>query len=151
MPCYCGKFIKQFIGFSLVGVSNTIVLLLVYYFFLWIDSNLYIVGNVLGACMGIVNSFFWISKFVFKNKREHMAKSLLKMCISYLLTIGLQTALLYLMVNELCISKRIAPLINIAVTTPVNFVLNKYWAFRDKTPNTDILLLNSAKEDHHND
>ena len=56
---------KQFIKFGLVGVSNTAVSMAVYYIFLWISPDLYMVGSILGTILSIANAFFWNDKFVF--------------------------------------------------------------------------------------
>ena len=49
---------KQFIKFGLVGVSNTAVSMAVYYIFLWISPDLYMVGSILGTILSIANAFF---------------------------------------------------------------------------------------------
>ena len=56
---------KQFVKFGLVGVSNTAVSMAVYYIFLWISPDLYMVGSILGTILSIANAFFWNDKFVF--------------------------------------------------------------------------------------
>ncbi|MFR2117140.1 MAG: GtrA family protein [Subdoligranulum sp.] len=50
--------LAQFIKFGLVGVSNTAVSMAVYYIFLWISPDLYMVGSVLGTILSIANAFF---------------------------------------------------------------------------------------------
>ena len=61
----CVELFKQFVKFGLVGVSNTAVSMAVYYIFLWISPNLYMVGSILGTILSIANAFFWNDKFVF--------------------------------------------------------------------------------------
>ena len=56
---------KQFVKFGLVGVSNTAVSMAVYYIFLWISPDLYMVCSILGTILSIANAFFWNDKFVF--------------------------------------------------------------------------------------
>jgi len=41
----------------------------------------------------------------------------------------LSSALLFLLVQVIGISQMIAPIINLAITTPLNFVINKFWTF----------------------
>ena len=48
---------KQFVKFGLVGVSNTAVSMAVYYIFLWISPDLYMVGSILGTILSIANAF----------------------------------------------------------------------------------------------
>lgn len=50
--------LAQFIKFGLVGISNTAVSMAVYYIFLWISPDLYMVGSVLGTILSIANAFF---------------------------------------------------------------------------------------------
>lgn len=124
----------QFVKFGIVGVCNAIVMLSVYYLILWINKDLYILGNILGYMCGILCSYLLNSRFVFKadGGAKHSKTSIIKVYISYGITLLLQTVLLYVMVNYLSINEHIAPLINICITTPVNFLLNKCWAFRIK-------------------
>ena len=127
----------QFIKFGLVGVTNSIVMLAVYYIVIWINYDLYLIGNFLGYMLGILNSYILNSKFVFNNQKGNASNksSLLKVYISYGITLALQTILLYVMVNMLSISESIAPIINIVITTPINFIFNKFWAFNTKKTN----------------
>lgn len=57
----------------------------------------------------------------------------MKTYMSYSFTeVFVSNALLYLEIDRLGISKDIAPLINLSVTVPLNYLLNKYWAFRER-------------------
>ena len=78
--------LAQFIKFGLVGVSNTAVSMAVYYIFLWISPDLYMVGSVLGTILSIANAFFWNDKFVFAgnaNDWRSKLKRLGKTYVSY--------------------------------------------------------------------
>ena len=78
--------LAQFIKFGLVGVSNTAVSMAVYYIFLWISPDLYMVGSVLGTILSIANAFFWNDKFVFTgnaNDWRSKLKRLGKTYVSY--------------------------------------------------------------------
>ena len=74
-------------------------------------------------------------KFVFKeNKKErNYCKSLLKVYASYSIT-GLFLTAILLHVEEkiLEIPHYIATLMNLIVTIPLNFILNKFWAYKEK-------------------
>lgn len=126
----------QFFKFGLVGVSNTVVSMGIYYLFLWLNPELYMVGSILGTILSIANAFIWNDLFVFtgnpKDFRSVM-KRLGKTYVSYGGTSLLSTVLLWLEVNLLGISKVIAPIINLVITIPLNFVINKLWTFhKDK-------------------
>lgn len=126
---------KQFIKFGLVGVSNTAVSMAVYYIFLWISPDLYMVGSILGTILGIANAFFWNDKFVFTgnaNDWRSKLKRLGKTYVSYGGTSILSNVLLWIEVAFFSVSKSIAPIVNLLVTIPLNFVINKLWTFRDE-------------------
>ena len=123
----------QFIKFGLVGVSNTLISLGVYYIFLWVGRELYLVGNIVGWVVSVANAFFWNNKYVFTSASTGWKvelKKLGKTYLSYGATFLLSTALLYLEVDILYWSPSISPLLNLLVTIPLNFIFNKFWAFR---------------------
>lgn len=125
--------VVQFIKFGLVGVSNTLISLAVYYVFLWISKDLYLWGNVMGWIVSVANAFFWNNKFVFTGSQtgwKAALKKLGKTYFSYGATFVLSTVLLYLEVDLLHWSAVISPVLNLLVTIPLNFLLNKFWAFR---------------------
>ena len=122
----------QFIKFGMVGASNTLISLVIYYIGLYLNVH-YVLSNVLGFIAGTLNAYYWNNKYVFKKEEgeeRSTAKSVTKVFISYGISLGLSTVLLVLCVDVLHISERIAPLLNLCVTIPLNFVMNKFWAFR---------------------
>lgn len=128
------KLLIQFIKFGLVGVSNTLISLLVYYILVYFKCN-YIVANTLGFIISVINAYYWNNKYVFKKntgrKEEKTYKKIIKVYVSYGVTFLLSTLLLYLMVDCFKISEYIAPIINLCVTVPLNFIFNKFWAFKN--------------------
>lgn len=126
------KALIQFIKFIIIGFSNAFINLAIYYGIILINKNLYLLANTIGYTCGILNSFYWNNKFVFKNSSEKKMHSFIKTFMCYGITYLLQTALLFIMVDIFKWSRFIAPLINIVITTPINFLLNKYWAFKDR-------------------
>lgn len=123
----------QFIKFGLVGVSNTAISLLVYYIVLWVNPAWYLAGNVAGWIISVANAYFWNNKYVFTGGKTGWRTTLRKLgrtYLSYGATFLLSTALLYLEVDVLHWSAVVSPIINLLVTIPLNFLLNKFWAFR---------------------
>ena len=85
----------------------------------------------MGFIVGVLNAYVWNSRYVFKNgENRDVIKSLTKVYASYGLTFALNTGLLFFMVNYLNISSYISPIINVFLIFPINFLLNKYWAFK---------------------
>ncbi len=121
--------VKQFVKFGIVGFSNTLIALLVYYLLIYIKVN-YIVANTLGFIISVLNAYYWNSKYVFNSSSKGKLKTMLKTFMSYGITFLLSTVFLMVMVDYLNISKVIAPVLNLIVTIPLNFLLNKFWTFR---------------------
>ena len=125
--------ILQFIKFGIVGVSNTLVSFAVYYIFIWIDPKLYLIGSTLGWVVSVANAFYWNNKYVFKggrSDRRSLLKRLGKTYVSYGATFLLTTALLYLEVDRLHWPEALCPPLNLLITIPLNFLLNRFWAFQ---------------------
>ena len=123
----------QFIKFAIVGASNTLISLAIYYFFLWLDPSWYLWGNVVGWAVSVANAFFWSNRYVFTNGERGLSAGLKKLGKTYLCygaTVLLSTLLLYLEVDMWRWSAVFSPLLNLLVTVPLNFLLNKFWAFR---------------------
>ncbi len=127
--------IIQFVKFGLVGLSNTLVSWICYYLVLWVDDDLYLLGSVVGAVVSIANAFFWNDRFVFKgteNDWRSKLKRLGKTYVSYGGTSLLGMLLLWMEVRFFNVDKVIAPIVNLIITIPLNFLINKYWTFRRK-------------------
>jgi len=123
-------FIKQFIKFGIVGVSNTVIALGTYYLLIFLGVH-YLIANGIAFVISVCNAYFWNSRFVFKVKSKS-AVPFIRVFVVYTCTALLSTGLLYLMVDILLISQWIAPLINLCITIPLNFLLNKFWALREE-------------------
>ena len=124
--------LTQFIKFGLVGLSNAIVLYGVYYLLLKAGMH-YILAYIIAFILSVLNAYLWNNRFVFKNSTESFFKKIIKVYASYTFTFLLSTVLLYVWVDLLHISDKIGPIINIIITTPINFIMNKIWAFRKKS------------------
>lgn len=122
---------EQFIKFGIVGCSNTLINLAVYYTCIHLGFH-YLIAYTIGFLVSVCNAFYWNNKYIFKNKQESsLPKAFLKVVISYGLSFLLSILLMGIMVELLSISSLLAPLLKLAITIPLNFFLNKVWAFRD--------------------
>ena len=128
------KKIVQFFVFCIVGVGNTIISYSVYYIFLLLKWN-YIAGNITGFVVSVTNAFYWNNKYIFK-KKEGRRRSLFKAYIKTFMVYGvsglfLSNILLIFWVEVLGVPEAWGPVLNLLVTVPTNFFLNKLWAFKD--------------------
>lgn len=131
--------IVQFIKFCIVGVSNTVISYVLNILVLFLMSPYhiswdYLAGNVIAFVLSVLWSFYWNNRFVFtsqENEERSLVKTLLKTYVAYGFTgIILNNILSWVWISILGISKYVAPLINLIISVPVNFVINKLWAFK---------------------
>ena len=127
MPGFWLSF-KQFLKFNIVGFASTVVFLGLYYGFLYIRLN-YLLSYLTAYVLSVVFVFLLSRSFVFKGRGDFL-RSLIKVLITYGITLALSTGLMYLLVDIFGISELIAPYISFIVTIPVNFFLLKLWAFK---------------------
>ncbi|MBA4686409.1 MAG: GtrA family protein [Candidatus Galacturonibacter soehngenii] len=125
----------QFVKFGIVGLTNTFISYIVYLIGLLFGLH-YLVGSVLGFVVSVLNSFYWNNKYVFKEtdgEKRSILKTLVKTFMAYAFTgLVLANVLLVIWVDVLRIPEVIAPIINLLITIPLNFVINKLWAFKEK-------------------
>jgi len=130
----------QFIKFGIVGLSNTIISYIIYFVLVYIGSH-YLIASIIAFIISVLNSFFWNNKYVFKKDEEqkrNIFHSLIKTYISYAFTgLILQNLLLFLFIDIVQISKYMAPFFGLVITIPLNFILNKKWAFQTEKPKQD--------------
>lgn len=132
---------KEFIKFGLVGVSNTVVTYVIYVLTLLLLDKLnifedidYFIANIVSFLLSVLWSFYWNNKYVFRlNEGEHRSiwTALLKTYMSYAFTgLILNNVMLYVWVRLLHLDKMLAPIMNIVINIPINFFMNKLWAFK---------------------
>ena len=123
------KLFIQFVKFGAVGVSNTLIGLAIYYGLVYINVH-YILANFVAFVITVANAYYWNSRYVFKADRA--PATIIKTYAMYGSTFLLGSLLLFIMVDILGVSKWLAPLLNLCVTVPLNFVLSKFWVFSKK-------------------
>lgn len=100
------------------------------------DLDMY-VANTIAFILSVLCSFLLNSRFVFtleEGQSRSFWKALLKSYLSYGFTgIILNNILAYVWVGIFGISKFVAPLISLIIAIPINFFMNKLWAFKTET------------------
>lgn len=133
----------QFVKFGIIGVSNTAVAYVIYAVCLLLFHKMtilpkadYLAAQAVGFVLGTFWSFYWNNKMVFtlqEGEKRSIWQALIKTFISYSFTgLFLNTVLLVLWVQIIHISEYIAPVINLIINVPLNFIINKFWAFKKK-------------------
>lgn len=135
--------LMQFVKFGIVGVSNTVISYILYTVTLLLLRALgllpkidYLVATVVAFVLSVLWSFYWNNKFVFTMKEgqsRNIWKALAKTYVSYSFTgLFLNSILMVLWVQIIGISEFVAPIVNLLISVPVNFLINKFWAFKAK-------------------
>ena len=131
----------EFVKFGIVGLSNTLVSYIIYVLTLQLFVLLgiqfrydYFVGNIVSFMLSVLWSFYWNNKYVFKVKegeKRNVLLALFKTYMTYAFTgLILNNIFAYVWIDIFHVHKMIAPLITLIVSVPINFILNKLWAFR---------------------
>ena len=133
---------KQSILFCCVGVSNTVVALIVSWILLrlWglFDFELVLFGfnlaagtsSILGDIAGAVNSYLLNSKFVFDGRNRRTGPKFIAAFVIY----AIMSALLVMLVNRVfSVPEDYCKLIVTPVMLIVNFLMNKFWVFKKES------------------
>lgn len=131
---------KQFILFCCVGVSNTLVAIIVSFLLIKLfditSLSLVLFGfdiiagfaSVMGDVAGAVNSYILNSKFVFDGRNKNTGPRFIIAFIIY----AAMSALLVMLVNKIFGVPRIyCKIIVTPIMLVVNFLMNKLWVFKD--------------------
>ena len=121
----------QFVKFGVVGLINNAISYVIYIILIMVGIH-YTLASIIGFTVSVLNSYYWNNKYVFKEEGSRIWwKTLIKTYISYAGTgIVLNNFLLFVWIDMLGISAMVAPLINLVITVPINFIMNKFWAYR---------------------
>lgn len=115
--------IKEYIKFNIIGTINFVVsqgLYLILYLYFHIN---YIVAYTITSVISITASYFFNSKYTFKENHYTLKKYILSILV-YLFEYALNLGLILLLVNKFSINKTIAPIIApIFSTIPVFFLM----------------------------
>lgn len=129
------EMIVQFFKFGIVGLFNTFLSYVIYLFW-WKLGVHYLWSQAIAFFISVFFSYVLNRYFVFKKKKGspgEFLQGLIKSYLSYASTsLVLSTILLALWVEIIGIPEVIAPLFNLVLTVPLNFLLNKFWVHRKK-------------------
>ncbi|MGD6991064.1 GtrA family protein [Sutcliffiella horikoshii] len=118
---------KRLLKFGTVGVFNTLITFVSFTILYFLGFN-YLVANVIGYCLGVMNSYYWNKKWVFQDNRKTVS-IFYKFIAVNLLTLGIQTLFLFLLVNTMGLQPVLANLGSIGASLFINYFLNAKWTF----------------------
>lgn len=121
-------FLNQLFRYSIVGVLNTILGLSAIYLLYNFFHFDYIVSNIGGYFVGLVNGFIWNKKWTFESSK-HFSKEIVPFLIVFGISYAVNLVIVILMVETFKIDPNIAQIPGIAAYSSTNFLVNKYWTF----------------------
>lgn len=146
----------QFIKFALVGVSNTLVSEGVYAVLVFFRMH-YLPASFIGFSLSVINAYYWSSRYVFQKEEGEQRiwwKVLAKTYVAYLGGYLVSAALLVFWIDLIRIESWMVPVagwfagfglerfdakflgdvlaagLNLMITVPMNYLVNKYWAYK---------------------
>jgi putative flippase GtrA len=124
--------IVQFAKFGLVGVSNTLITLLVYTLLVKAFGVWYVAASALGFAVGAVNGFLWNRAWTF---RGHVGDALTPVRWFVVQGCGLlvNSGLVFAFVDGAGLGKLAGQALTIAIVTVLTFAANRSWTFRVQT------------------
>lgn len=116
-----------FTRFLVIGLLNTLV-----YYSVYLLLNLflpYLASHILGFLVAFIFSFFMNCYVVYKVKPTW--GKLFKFPLTQVFNMGMQTLLLYFLVEYFTVDSKIAPLPALIITVPFTYIITK-WILTDK-------------------
>lgn len=122
----------QLIRFGAVGVSGYVVNLGVFALCVHAGGINYKLASVLAFIVSVLNNFWWNRHWTFRTCRErHPLEQAAKFFTVSLVAYGFSYVILVSLVDGAGFEKVIAQAISVAAATPLSFIGQKLWSFRD--------------------
>ena len=153
------KSLIQFIKFGIVGLSNTAiayVIEMLCYYVLFPETGFgglvsllkkvhiqaspenvkIVVITCIAFLISVTNSFYWNSRYVFKAERNTRQKliSYLETVLCYAITGIVLSPWLKILLVHRGLRYWLATMASLCITIPLNYLMNKFWAFRGGKP-----------------
>jgi len=124
--------LKRIGKFAVTGVGNTLVDYAVYSVLaVLLGVNVYF-AQFCGYTAGMLNSYFINRSWTFKTSDRFFSLQLVKFIISNLVTLVISMLLLKLFIDFAGLSTLLAKLPTVCITIAINFLLSRFWVFRNK-------------------
>ena len=125
---------QEIINYLIAGGLTVLVTILSYAFFTKILNIYYIVSNVLSWIVAVIFAYVVNRKFVFKSKsiKKEQIKEITNFLIGRLLSLLVDTLLMYLLVEICKIDDLISKIIVQFVVIVLNYIFSKFWIFKEK-------------------
>jgi dolichol-phosphate mannosyltransferase len=121
----------QLVRFAAVGASGYVVNLATYTVCLQAFGLHYLAAGTVAFVVAVTNNFFWNRHWTFDARDGHAGFQAARFFAVSVAAFLFSLAMLELLVGGLGVHKVLAQAIAIVTATPLNFLGNKLWSFRD--------------------
>lgn len=142
----------QLIKYGIVGVSNSLITLIVIFLFNSVLNLSLLLADVVGYVAGVINSFIWNKQWVFKTHDTKLVKEMSLFVTGFLICFGLQFITLLIITKPTIaiaetslgsdfssfgmsakeIGEYAAVIIGMVVYTLSNYIFNRFVTFKAK-------------------
>lgn len=123
---------KQFIKFSVVGVSGTVIDWIFYFIFTRWLFTYYLIAKALSFIFAAANNYFWNRVWTFRSKDKNIVKQFIKFFAVSVIGLFINILIMYIVVNDFKLSDFYGLIIATAIVMFWNFFANKLWTFKEK-------------------
>ena len=100
-----------------------------------------VITTVIAFVISVTNSYFWNNRYVFSSGKKSFAqhiKTYFKTFACYGITGLVISPIIKILLDRISVPYFIASLGALVITIPLNFIMNKFWAFRAKNTEDEI-------------
>lgn len=132
----------QLVKYGIIGVSNTVITLVVFYVMNTLLGLAYGLANTVGYILGLINSFVWNRNWVFKTK-SNLKKEAMLFAIGFFICFGLQMVVSWYLLEVAGLKdieleflpmkkpgQNIVMVLSMVVYTLCNYVYNRFVTFK---------------------
>ena len=124
------EIIKQAVKYGVVGLSNTLITMIVIWVMMKGLDCREGLSNLTGYVAGLLNSFVWNKQWTFRGSATGWAKGAIRFAIAFVVCYALQYGLVLILNARLAIDHYYNHLIGMVFYTMANFLANKFYTFK---------------------
>lgn len=125
------RIVKEIVKFGLVGILNTFVSLFIIFMLMNYFHVSYVLSNLCGYTVAVINSFIWNKLWTFYGKGSIKNEFIIFMVIFVICYLA-QLGLLIFLKEVLTLSVDISQILAMIFYMVLNFIGQKYFAFNKK-------------------
>ncbi len=120
----------QFVKFSIVGLSNTLLDVGVFQLLTMYTPIYYVIANLISFSFGVLNSYLWNRIWTFKSPNKKISKEFTRFVIISMVGLVLNTLFLSIFIEIFNYPSLTGKILATVLVLIWNFCMSKFWAFK---------------------